>query len=332
MRRGNIALMLVGAAVGLIVLALTQSRPTEEPAPVVVQQEAPEVEITRVLVAAREIPAGRLLTEDDYHWEPWPIAALPRAIIDETAITDEELLEARLRNAVLFGEPILTSNMVLPGDAHGFLAASLAPGMRAVSIPVSVKNSVGGFVRPGDLVDVLMTYEVRLDRDLGDRSAARSVISRYASETVLERIRVLAVDQQVSSDRDASPARTVTIEVSEKQAQKISLALSIGELSLALRSVLPDPDEIADVAGKPAFGDVAPSTLLVGAGVGGFDLNQGFVSAGEGVGSFTTDMELAVALRTVMGLVLGQSDAQQGGDRQSRGVRVYLGGNVHNVE
>jgi Flp pilus assembly protein CpaB len=87
-----------------------------------------------------------------------------------------------------------------------------------------------------------MTYQVRIEGDREDRQAAMTVVARHASETVLERIRILAVDQVVNDNRDAAPARTVTVAVTQEQAERLTLAQQMGELSLSLRSLSADED------------------------------------------------------------------------------------------
>ena len=199
MRRGMITLLGIGAGVGMLVLALgNQGNST--------QIEIPKIS---VMVAARDIATGTELGQSDYRWEDWPEEVVPSHAIRKGAEIIEELDDMRMRRPALEGEPIFASMLVSKDKDAGFLAATLEPNQRAISIPVSVTTSAGGFVRPGDFVDVLMTYQVRIEGDREDRQAAMSVVARHASETVLERIRVLAVDQVVNDSRDAAPARTV---------------------------------------------------------------------------------------------------------------------------
>jgi len=230
MRRGMITLLGIGAGVGMLVLALgNQGNST--------QIEIPKIS---VMVAARDIATGTELGQSDYRWEDWPEEVVPSHAIRKGAEIIEELDDMRMRRPALEGEPIFASMLVSKDKDAGFLAATLEPNQRAISIPVSVTTSAGGFVRPGDFVDVLMTYQVRIEGDREDRQAAMRVVARHASETVLERIRVLAVDQVVNDSRDAAPARTVTVAVTQEQAEKLTLAQQMGDLSLSLRSLSAD--------------------------------------------------------------------------------------------
>ena len=132
-------------------------------------------------------------------------------------------------------EPINTRAILEEGKKGGnYVAASLGAGMRAVSISIKAETSVAGFVRPGDFVDIIMTYQVKVKGDAKD--AARDIIQKFASETILSGIKVLAVDQ-ISNDEEkkAKVGRTITLEVDRTGAESLALARTMGKLSLALR-------------------------------------------------------------------------------------------------
>ena len=232
MRRGLATLLGIGTGVGMLVLALgNQGNSTQIAIPKIA-----------VMVAAHDLKVGDEIGSTDYRWENWPEEVVPSLAIRKNNEIVETLDTMRVRRVVLAGEPIFPSMLVSKHDDAGFLAATLEPNQRAISIPVSVNTSAGGFVRPGDFVDILMTYQVRIEGDREDRQAAMTVVARHASETVLERIRILAVDQVVNDNRDAAPARTVTVAVTQEQAEKLTLAQQMGELSLSLRSLSADED------------------------------------------------------------------------------------------
>ncbi|MEL6238215.1 MAG: Flp pilus assembly protein CpaB, partial [Pseudomonadota bacterium] len=137
------------------------------------------------------------------------------------------------------GEPVTMGSLVSPGD-RGFLAAALGPGMRAVTVPVSARTGVAGFVFPGDRVDLVLTQTVE-----GEGRPLRT------AETVLRNLRVLATDQQTEKVEDpesgktvVSTFRNVTIEVTPKLAEKVSVAQTIGTLSLVLRSIADNQAEL----------------------------------------------------------------------------------------
>jgi pilus assembly protein CpaB len=244
MRRGMFMLFGMGAGAAMLVLALgNQGNSTK-----------PEIRKVSVLVAARDIDTGAVLSKSDYAWEAWPEEVVPKHALGKKSELVGKLEDMRMRRPALAGEPIVESMLVSKDKDTGFLAAMLEPGQRAISIPVSVKTSAGGFVRPGDFVDILMTYQVRLEGDRDDRQNAMSIVSRYASETVLEKVRVLAVDQVVANEKDAGQVKTVTVAVSRAEAEKVTLAQEMGDLSLSLRALASDEDaEAAEVAEASSF-------------------------------------------------------------------------------
>jgi pilus assembly protein CpaB len=107
--------------------------------------------------------------------------------------------------------------------------------MRAMSVPISVETAAGGFILPGDRVDVLLTQETNLG-NVG--AAAEGQGSKFASSTVMQNVKVLAIDQstRAGEDEQAVVGATATLEVGPADAEALALAKSEGELSLVLRS------------------------------------------------------------------------------------------------
>src|SRR4051794_26414876 len=136
-----------------------------------------------------------------------------------------------VRSSLTAGDLIRAKDVMRPGD-HGFLAAVLGPGMRAVSVGVDTVAGTAGLIWPGDRIDVILTQSI------GD--AAIPVGRRIAAETVLSGVRVIAIDQQlvqgVAPEAGGDKARTVTLEVTGAEAERVSVATRIGRLSLAVRS------------------------------------------------------------------------------------------------
>jgi pilus assembly protein CpaB len=138
-----------------------------------------------------------------------------------------------VREPILAGDPIVSRKIVRAGDS-GYMAAYLVPGMRAMAIRVTVETAAGGFILPGDRVDVLLTRETTLS-NMGAQESDRS---KFASSTVMQNIKVLAIDQSTRADDDeqAVVGATATLEVGPRDAEALALAKSEGELSLVLRS------------------------------------------------------------------------------------------------
>ena len=206
---------------------------------------APQVEAAtpvpqgpKVLVAQRALPTGTIITADAVGFQMWPEELVQDAYFLDGESDLTKLLGTVVRHPVTAGEPVTQGSLVAPGD-RGFLAAALGPGMRAVTVPVSAKTGVAGFVFPGDRVDMVLTQTVK-----GDEGQ-----SLKASETILRNLRVLATDQSTTQETVEGKTvvrafRTVTLEVTPKIAEKVSVAQTIGTLRLSLRSIADSQSEL----------------------------------------------------------------------------------------
>ncbi|WNJ98853.1 Flp pilus assembly protein CpaB [Thalassospiraceae bacterium LMO-JJ14] len=192
-----------------------------------------------VLVARMDLQPGTFLKPENLEWQPWPEDGVHKTHIVRPKAEDRdndakdpinELQGAVVRVQLRAGEPVTKVRVVHPGE-RGFLAAVLEPGFRAVSLPVDATTGIAGFIFPGDWVDILMTMKVR-----DERKEAKQ--QRYFSQTVLRRVRVLAIDQHVDKeDGSAAVAKTATIEVTPKEAERVTIALEMGRLTLSLNSL-----------------------------------------------------------------------------------------------
>jgi len=214
---------------------------------------APEPTGPKVLVAERALPAGTIITADALGYQQWPEELVRDAYFLDGESDVNQLLGTVVRYPVTAGEPVTQGSLVSPGD-RGFLAAALGPGMRAVTVPVSARTGVAGFVFLGDRVDLVLTQTVE-----GDGQPLR------AAETVLRNLRVLATDQSTEQVTDENGKtmvrafRTVTLEVTPKIAEKIAVAQTVGTLSLVLRSIADNEAELerAIAAGEVRIPDTA---------------------------------------------------------------------------
>ena len=184
-----------------------------------------------VLVAAHPVHAGSLLKPEDLTAKLEPIKSIKDANRD-TPETRRHLIGAMVRHPLTAGEIIRNDDVMRPGD-HGFLAAVLRPGMRAVTIAVDNTTGSAGLIWPGDHVDLILTQTLSQPNVPAGR--------RVASDTILSDLQVLAIDQQIvqgaAPTASGSQGRTVTLEVTKTQAQQIAVAERLGRLSLAVRSV-----------------------------------------------------------------------------------------------
>ena len=191
----------------------------------------------KVLVAKADIGRGQFIRPEHLRWQSWPEDGIAPAYVLEGKRPLEDFAGAVARDPIAGGEPVTDTRVVQPGSG-GFLAAVLQPGMRAVSVPVTATSGISGFVFPGDRVDLILTHI------LPKAENGAVSIERRASETVLRDVRVLAIDQKVEGKPgEALVAKTTTLEVTPKQGEVIAVAVDMGKLSLALRSLAAHEDD-----------------------------------------------------------------------------------------
>jgi len=223
-------------------------------------------EMPHVLVATKSLPVGTIIGPDAYRYQPWPKELVEEAyFIEGQSTAAEKLVGSVVRTAVTAGQPVTQGALIQPGD-RGFLAAALGPGMRAVTVPVSIQTSVAGFIFPGDRVDLMLTQSVAGGGDGAPLKVA---------ETILKNLRVLATDQRTNAmGEDGKPVvqtySNVTIEVTPKMAEKISVAQTIGAISLSLRSIADNNQELEEALATgeidaPKAGDLKGENTMMAA-------------------------------------------------------------------
>lgn len=208
--------------------------------PVARQAQGPTELPAATLAVARDLRAGTLLRAEDLVARPLPSTQLSADTLADTPDTRRDIVGGMVRRSLGAGEPLRTGDVMRPGE-HGFLAAVLKPGRRAVSIGVDNVSGTAGLIWPGDRVDVVLTQTMDDATLPPDR--------RIAAETVMQDALVIAIDRlmvQGAAPDAPEPAapRTVTLEVSNAEVARIQVAARIGRLSLAVRS--------ADMPGDPA--------------------------------------------------------------------------------
>jgi pilus assembly protein CpaB len=230
----------------------------------------------QVLVAKHDLAVGDRIDTPDIGWQAWPADTTnPAYIVDgaPTVAPGQNLTGAATRVAdaakvavsgpspaltavvgtlvrapILAGEPILKSKLVHAGEA-GVMAVTLDAGMRAMAVPLTAESAVGGFILPGDHVDIVMSRALDPSTSGGLGGGKRVVAS-----VVLNNVRVLAIDQNNAGPQKtvAEVGATATVEVSPEQAEQLVIAKGVGQLTLVLRSY-------ADAAGPATSGSGAPS-------------------------------------------------------------------------
>ena len=268
--------VVLGVAVGSAVMAALLAKGfLVKPEKEVV--EINKVKTVEVLTAAKDVLMGEKFVDGSTVWKTWPEANVSDAMItkDEKPDAQQFYVNARARLAVYEGETIIEKKIILP-DQAGFMSAILPKGMRAISVAISEHSAAGGFILPNDRVDVILTKKV---------SSTQSTEKVIMSETVLTNVRVLAVNQTFRQEQEGgnvtvAEGKTATLELDPRQSEVIAQIESVGELSLALRSIAENDGKSMDkegpkladqYTGKKARGN---DTLFVRYGIESYTSNR----------------------------------------------------------
>jgi pilus assembly protein CpaB len=204
--------------------------PTPAPSP---SAEAPKVDVEQVLVAGQDLPMGTVVNAGAAAWHPWPKGDVSELMITKSAKPVEGSIA---RRDFLHGEPLRRDKLAKPGTG-GFLAIDLPSGKRAVAIKIDNNgdSTAGGFILPGDRVDV-----VRLARD-EEATKARGV-EVMTAEPILANVRVLAIgpNNEEQNGKKVEMGANATLELDSDQVNLIILAQHAGNsnLHLVLRSLI----------------------------------------------------------------------------------------------
>ncbi|PZU21744.1 MAG: Flp pilus assembly protein CpaB [Shinella sp.] len=217
----------IGAAglAGLIAMRMTGTQQVVMQQAETIIKKEPTV---KVLVSAENLPVGSRLNENTVRWAEWPETALIDGYITDRAMPEavKDVTGSVVRMPLFAGEPVRREKIA---DAKTNVMSALLPaGKRAVSTEISVSTGAGGFILPNDRVDVIMVRR-------GDGGS-------FTTETVLENIRVLAIDQQIQEREDGAKAvigTTATLELTPDQAKVIAVTQQMADrLTLSLRSIV----------------------------------------------------------------------------------------------
>jgi pilus assembly protein CpaB len=188
-----------------------------------------------------DIPFGTTVEPRHVTVIPMLRESAPAGVFSKAADVEGKVARA----SIMKGEILLAGRFTKEGEGST-LAAVVAPNMRAVSVRVDDVVGVAGFLLPGNFVDVVSAY--------------REGVETY-SDTIVQNVRVLAVDQTASSDKNEPViVRAVTLEVTPQDAERIVLAKQRGAIQLALRNPLDSavaqlaatqPVAVATVASPP---------------------------------------------------------------------------------
>lgn len=250
----RIAILAVAAAAAIALAFIVRGMmsPDKPESTVAAAPMAPPAKpMARVLVAKKDLPVGYRIAAVDLGWQDWPVESLNPTFVTDGAKPKVEAPEgvkkvanqaaeaaqglmsgdepmkafdgAIVKEAILAGEP-LTPRKVVRGGEGGYMAVVLSPGMRAVSIPVTSETGAGGFILPGDRVDIL-------------QSRSQEAGKGYLTEVLMQNVKVLAIDQRTSPDEDAKTivGGVATVEVAAGDVEVLARGRAQGEMMLALR-------------------------------------------------------------------------------------------------
>jgi Flp pilus assembly protein CpaB len=303
--------------------------------------------VAQVLVASRTINPGEILSTKDVTWAEWPKSLVEERMIDEnefvvpsatvpptqvglvvrtgesngakaseggeeqqsaqSGAADNAIVGAVARRRIFANEPISPDQLIKRGD-KSIGSAVVSPGMRAVSVKIRPETSSGGFIAPGDYVDVMLSIEWKVTgtdengKKLPEGTALRlpdgDQMVEVTTETVLRNVRVLAIDQSLGRSAEEGAAdvgKTATLEVSLADTEKLLTATKLGTIALVLRSMVVESspqDEVdafedpfnftTDVATSRAYGAMHSTSSLYGYRGDGVRVNRGGAISQEG--------------------------------------------------
>lgn len=254
--------LVAGLALSAVLFIHTDRSPVAE-------AKAPPVVQPAILVAARAIRTGALVRAEDMAWRDAGRTDVQAGSLVRGQVLESEFLGAVARRDFGQGEPLIASDFVKPNE-RGFLAAVLKPGARAVSISVDAPQSLSGLILPGDRIDVILIQSF----DDTVEPARREV-----AETVLVDVRAIAVDQSLNAATKAAPVdrrvgspesqlpKTVTLEVTPRQAEVLLVASQLGRLGVSVRALEGSGVPVAGTGagiGPTWASDVSPALKQLG--------------------------------------------------------------------
>lgn len=225
-----LGLVFAATATFMVLKHTAQPQPQAQQAAVAMEPAGPAT--IEILVAMHDLPSGAIIGPTDVRPMPWPRGAVPEGGMLPDSIAFGQTV---VRLPIARNSPVLMNQIVQKGEG-GHLAYLLEEGRVAATIAITETAGVAGHVVPGDFVDILFTQSLgsSVAETLG---AGGGSADTAATETLLVRIKVLAADLNLDDvNSEARVSRTVTLEVSPKEAEILALAQRIGSLSLSLNS------------------------------------------------------------------------------------------------
>jgi len=190
--------------------------------PQTVIEKSESINTSSIVVAAYNLPWGTKIEKDMIKTLSYPSESLPQG----TFFENDKIIGRVIVSNIIENEPILESKLAPVDVKSGGVAAVLKPGKRAMAVKGDKVIGISGFIRPGNLVDVLVTVK-------------NPETKKDTTKLVLDKIPVLATGQEIQADgkKNASPVDVYTLEVTPEEGEKLALASTQGKLQFALRNV-----------------------------------------------------------------------------------------------
>jgi pilus assembly protein CpaB len=241
MNRSRVIILVLAAFAAGIAALLVRGLLGGGTAPVKAAIAPAAAETMNVLVADDAIQPGTAIMPNMVRWQSWPKSSVDSSFITQAGNPDTaSIVKGTVARAPMTaGEP-LTGTKIVHADAASFMSARLSPGMRAVSTAISTDTGAGGFILPNDRVDVVLTQQVS------------DTPRRFGSRVILSDVRVLAMDQTFTQDKDQKTvlAKTATLELAPDQATMLTRSAAAGTISLTLRALGDQATAVADTGHK----------------------------------------------------------------------------------
>ncbi len=249
MKRGQLIGIGIAGVAGLVAFTGMQSFVNQKPKTIIKKET---VDSSEVLVASMDMGLGTVAEATHFNWKKWPKDAVSPGYITRSGnpMAVQELVGGIARSMISQGEPITSTKLVSAGKG-GVLAAILPKGMRAISTKITDVSAAGRLILPNDHVDVLLTK----------RNRGRNGGENFVTDTLFRNIRVLAIGRKldVEKKQNGADGPVATLQLTPRQAEMLALANSVGDISLALRSIA----DIDDQAGEdPSLGKREQSTAV----------------------------------------------------------------------
>lgn len=255
MRNISILIFVLALILGAITVLLTRNYVNSQRAkPVEIAQDSEPQEIGTLVVTTKSLNFGDEIAIENLKELPWPVTVDMRPEKSFSKISDVMTGNRRVAIRSIGKNQPIVADKISGFGYRATLSQVVDPAKRAVAVRLTDVTGVGGFILPGDRVDVLYTRD---DRSHGDNRISHTKL-------IVRDVRVLAIDQLADeSSQGAVLAKTATLEVSTLQAQRISLAARVGELDLMLRPMVVGGHPLDDVTQTITLSDLKNENLML---------------------------------------------------------------------